>query len=51
MAFVTDRTGRWEIWVMHVDGSNQRPLFSAEMQARLGLEYRGVYERMLTWVK
>ncbi|MEW5961354.1 MAG: SH3 domain-containing protein, partial [Chloroflexota bacterium] len=31
--FLTDRTGQWEIWVMNVDGSNQRPMFSDEMNA------------------
>jgi TolB protein len=25
IAFLTDRTGRWEIWVMQADGGNQRP--------------------------
>jgi uncharacterized protein YraI len=50
IAFVTDRTGQWEIWVMNADGSNQRPLFPPEVQAQLGLEYRGVNERMLNWV-
>lgn len=49
IAFVTDRTGQWEIWVMNADGSDQRPLFPAEIQTRLGLQYRGVYERMLNW--
>jgi Tol biopolymer transport system component len=51
LAFVTDRAGRWEIWVMNADGSNQRPLFSAEVQAKFNLEYRGVNERMLNWVR
>ncbi|MCL4294416.1 MAG: PD40 domain-containing protein [Anaerolineae bacterium] len=51
IAFVTDRGGRWEIWVMNADGSSQRPLFSPEMQALLGLQYRGVNERMLNWIK
>jgi uncharacterized protein YraI len=51
IAFVTDRTGRWEIWVMNADGSNQRPLFSPETQAQLGLEYSGVNERMLNWLR
>lgn len=51
LAFVTDRTGRWEIWVMNADGSDPRPLFSPEIQAQLGLEYRGVNERMLGWTE
>jgi Tol biopolymer transport system component len=51
LAFVTDRAGRWEIWVMNVDGSSQRPLFSPEIQAQLALEYFGVNERMLNWIR
>jgi dipeptidyl aminopeptidase/acylaminoacyl peptidase len=50
IAFVTDRSGKWEIWVMNADGSEQRPMFSPELQAQLGLEYRGVNERMLNWL-
>ncbi|MBN1991073.1 MAG: PD40 domain-containing protein [Anaerolineae bacterium] len=49
IAFITDRTGRWEIWVMNADGSNQHPLFDAAVQAQLGLQYNGVEERMLSW--
>jgi WD40 repeat protein len=51
LAFVTDRSGKWEIWVMNADGGNQHPLFPPELQAQLGLEYRGVNERMLNWIK
>jgi TolB protein len=51
LAFVTDRTGRWEIWVMNADGSNQQPLFPASSQAQLGLTYHGMNERMLNWIE
>jgi hypothetical protein len=51
IAFLTDRTGRWEIWVMNVDGSNPRPMFPPEVQAQINLNYAGVNERMLNWVK
>jgi uncharacterized protein YraI len=53
IAFLTDRTGQWEIWVMNADGSNQRPLFDVAIQTQLatelGLQYNGVDERMLSW--
>ena len=51
LAFLTDRSGRWEIWVMAADGSNPRPLLPPEVQAKLNLVYHGVNERMLNWAK
>jgi TolB protein len=50
IAFLTDRTGQWEIWTMNVDGSNPHALLSSEVQAQLGLEYKGVNERLLNWI-
>ncbi|MBN1219940.1 MAG: PD40 domain-containing protein [Anaerolineae bacterium] len=49
IAFLTDRTGQWEILVMNADGSNQHPLLDSAAQAQLGLQYHGVNERMLSW--
>ncbi|HEX9925631.1 MAG TPA: hypothetical protein VGD99_23445, partial [Anaerolineae bacterium] len=49
IAFVTDRTGRWEIWVMNIDGSNQHPLFSDAVNDQLQLDYDFVDERMVSW--
>jgi TolB protein len=49
IAFLTDRAGRWEVWVMNADGSDQRPLFGADVQAQLRLEYHSVDERMISW--
>ncbi len=49
IAFVTDRAGRWEIWVMNADGSNPHPLFSAEVNAQLQLTYNFVDEHVLSW--
>jgi uncharacterized protein YgiM (DUF1202 family) len=49
IAFVTDRNGRWEIWVMSADGSNQRPMFSDDVNDQLRLTYDFVDERMLSW--
>lgn len=49
IAFLTDRAGRWEIWVMNADGSNQRPFFSDEINDQLDLTYNFVDERMISW--
>ena len=49
IAFVTDRTGVWEIWIMNADGSNQHPLLPAATMASLNLQYDGVDERVITW--
>jgi TolB protein len=49
IAFLTDRTGQWEIWVMQADGSEQRPLLSAAALGDIRLQYRGVDEQVLTW--
>ncbi len=49
IAFLTDRTGQWEIWVMNPDGSQQRPLFPPEALAGIPLQYNGMDEQMLSW--
>jgi hypothetical protein len=49
IAFLTDRTGRWEIWVMNPDGSNPHPLFSDEINKQLDITYNFVDERVLSW--
>jgi Tol biopolymer transport system component len=49
IAFVTDRTGQWEVWIMKADGTNQRPMFSNGALAGLDLNYAGVDERMISW--
>jgi len=49
IAFLTDRNGAWEIWLMGADGSNQRPLLSAGALDGLTIEYYGVNERVLSW--
>jgi len=49
IAFVTDRSGHWEIWVMNADGSNPHPLFAPSLQDKLNIQYHGVDERVVTW--
>lgn len=49
IAFLTDRSGQWEIWLMNIDGSNQRPMFVPETLAGLTFTYAGVNEAMLSW--
>ena len=49
LAFLTDRSGAWEIWLMNADGSNQRPLLPPDVLAGLSLQYNSVDERVLSW--
>jgi len=51
LAFLTDRSGNWEIWLMNADGSNQRPLLPAEALtgAGISLQYNGADEQSLSW--
>lgn len=49
IAFLTDRNDRWEIWLMNADGSDQRPMFSDEINDQLEIRYDFVDERVLSW--
>ncbi len=49
IAFLTDRSGQWEIWLMNIDGSNSHPMFSKETLANLRFTYEGANENMLSW--
>ena len=49
IAFVTDRSGQWEIWIMNADGTNQRPMFPNGALDGIELQFNGVDERMLSW--
>jgi dipeptidyl aminopeptidase/acylaminoacyl peptidase len=49
IAFLTDRSGQWEIWVMNADGTNPHPLLPGEVQAGLNLQYYGMDEQVLAW--
>jgi dipeptidyl aminopeptidase/acylaminoacyl peptidase len=56
LAFLTDRTGKWEIWVTAAPGnapaggSRPRPMFGAELDG-LTLEYSYGGERALSWTQ
>jgi hypothetical protein len=50
IAFLTDRTGEWEIWVMTANGSSQRPMFDTELDG-LTLEYSFNGERAISWTR
>jgi hypothetical protein len=48
IAFLTDRTGTWEIWVMRADGSGLRPMFGSELDG-IPLDYASLGERVISW--
>ena len=50
IAFLTDRSGRWAIWVMDASGNEQRPMFEGEL-AGLHLEYGHIGERAISWTR
>lgn len=49
IAFVTDRSGAWEYWVMNADGTDPHPFLSAADADQLPVEYLGVDERLISW--
>jgi len=50
IAFLTDRRGKWEIWVMNADGSDQRPMFETALdEVSMGYEFVG--ERVISWAQ
>jgi Tol biopolymer transport system component len=49
IAFLTDRTGRWEIWLMKADGSNPHAMFPEAINNQLPFKYDFNDERVLSW--
>jgi len=49
LLFMTNRTGKWEIWIMNPDGSDQHAMFTNGALANIPLQYDGVDERMMSW--
>ena len=50
LAFLTDRTGKWEMWVMRANGSQPRPMFAKALDG-LTLEYSHLGERAISWTR
>jgi len=49
IAFLTDRRGKWEIWVMRADGSQQQPLFPTGVLKGIEFHYEAQSEQVLDW--
>jgi uncharacterized protein YraI len=49
IAFLSNRNGAWEIWVMNADGSNQRLLLPASALGGNQIRYDGMEERVISW--
>ena len=49
IAFLTDRTGRWEIWVMNANGSNPQSLLPSSTWGKLAIQYDSMDERVVSW--
>ena len=50
IAFLTDRAGVWEIWIMKANGGAQAPLFGTELDG-LTLDYAFAGERAIDWTR
>jgi dipeptidyl aminopeptidase/acylaminoacyl peptidase len=49
IAFITNRMGLYELWVMNADGSNQHVLLPAAALGGAAIEYDGMDERVISW--
>ncbi len=50
IAFFTNRSGQWQIWVMRANGSQQKPMFKSALSG-LTLDYAFVGERAISWTR
>jgi len=50
LAFLTDRLGQWEIWVMRANGGGLKPMFPGGLEG-LRLEYGHIGDRAISWTE
>jgi TolB protein len=50
IAFLTDRDGPWQIWVMKANGNGQRSMFESALD-NLTLQYAFQGERIISWIE
>jgi hypothetical protein len=50
IAFLTDRSGVWKIWVMEANGSRPRPLFDTALD-HVAIEYSFIGDRAISWTR
>ena len=50
IAFLTDRSGKWEIWQVRANGSGLQPMFDSELDG-LKLDYASIGERAISWTE
>lgn len=48
IAFLSDRSGKWEFYVMDADGSNRQRILE-QVAEQLSIYYTGGNERVLSW--